>query len=50
MLQVYHCDSSFRMFLSETQTEFTKVTRIYDHYQDKVYLFIVHLCIHMFGS
>jgi hypothetical protein len=43
------------MFLTQIQTEFTEVTRIYDHFQDKVYLFIVylfivHLCNHMSSS
>jgi len=40
----------FKMFLPPIQTEFTKVTRIYDHFQDKVCLFIICLCNRMFGS
>jgi hypothetical protein len=40
----------FKKFLPAIQTEFTKVTRTDDHFQDIVYLFITHLCNHMFGS
>jgi hypothetical protein len=39
-----------RMFLPRVQTEFTKVIRVYDYFEDKVYLFIVHLCNRVVGS
>jgi hypothetical protein len=50
MLQVFHCVSKFKMFLPQIKAEFIKVTRIYDHFQNKVSLFIAYLCNHMFGS
>jgi hypothetical protein len=42
----------FKMFLPPIQTESTKVTKIYDHFQDKVYLFIivVYLCNRKSGN
>jgi hypothetical protein len=43
MLQVCHCVSVFKMFLSQIQTEFTKVTGIYDHFQDKVSLLYIYV-------
>jgi hypothetical protein len=41
MLQVCRCDS--RVKVSPIQTEFTKVTTIYDYFQDKVYLLHVYI-------
>jgi hypothetical protein len=33
----------FKMFLPRIQTEFTKVTRIYDIFHDKVYLLYIYV-------
>jgi hypothetical protein len=40
----------FKMFLPRIRAELKKVTRIYNHFQDKVYLFIIYLYNRMDGS
>jgi hypothetical protein len=44
VLQVHYCDSHGITVLPPIQTELTKVTKIYGHFEDKVYLFIIYVC------
>jgi hypothetical protein len=43
MLQVITVIRMFTMFLPAVQTEFTKVARMYDHFQDKVHLLYIYV-------
>jgi hypothetical protein len=37
--------SSEPLLVSASNSKFTQVTRIYDHFQDKVYLFIIYIYV-----
>jgi hypothetical protein len=43
MLQVCHCDSLFEVFIPPFQAQHTKVSRVYDHFDVKVYLLYIYL-------
>jgi hypothetical protein len=43
MLQVCHCDSLFEVFIPPFQAQHTKVARVYDHFEVKVYLLYIYL-------
>jgi hypothetical protein len=48
-LPLSHHGNTDNKLLLPIQTEFTKFKRMYDHFQGKVYLFIIHLRNRMLG-